>query len=226
MKLLYHPISTVCRPVMQLCKDYDVDCEMVLVDLMTGEHMQAPYASLNPNCLVPTLEDDDLILTESSAILKYIADKHGLPVYSHDLKQRAKVNEIMDWFNVNFYRDYGYHLIYPQLFPHHRREPELANEVTIVWGRDKSIKWLTILNDYYLGDGRNYLCGNEITIADYFGSGIISLGDAISVNLSGFTNIKKWMDGLRRRPSWKEVYEIFDGYCASLRDKEFVTIAG
>ena len=89
-----------------------------LVDLMTGAHMQPPYAAINPNCLVPMLEDGDLKLTESSAILKYLADKIGSPAYPKDLKQRAKVNEMMDWINTNFYRDWGYNLCYPQLFPH------------------------------------------------------------------------------------------------------------
>jgi glutathione S-transferase len=36
--------------------------------------VQPPYAALNPNMLVPTLQDEDFILTENSAILKYLAD--------------------------------------------------------------------------------------------------------------------------------------------------------
>ena len=63
------------------------------------------------------IEDGDLRLTESSAILKYLADKIGSPAYPKDLKARAKVNEIMDWLNTNFYRDWAYNLCYPQLFP-------------------------------------------------------------------------------------------------------------
>ena len=97
-----------------------------VVDLMTGEHMQPPYSAINPNRLVPMLEDGDLRLTESSAILKYLADKIGSPAYPKDLKQRAKVNEMMDWLNTNFYRDWGYDLCYPQLFPHHKRRSDEA----------------------------------------------------------------------------------------------------
>jgi len=40
---------------------------------MTGAHFQEPYASLNPSKLVPMLDDDGFKLTESSAILKYLA---------------------------------------------------------------------------------------------------------------------------------------------------------
>ena len=81
------------------------------------------------------LEDGDFRLTEGSAILKYLADKYDLPVYPKDLKQRAKVNEIIDWLNTQFYRDFGYGLIYPQLFPHHKRRSDEAHAGAIAWGQ-------------------------------------------------------------------------------------------
>ena len=70
------------------------------------------------------LEDGDFRLTESAAILRYLAEKIDSAAYPKDLKQRARVNEVMDWFNSNFYRDWGYGLIYPQLFPHLKREDD------------------------------------------------------------------------------------------------------
>ena len=86
-----------------------------IVDLLTGEHLQPAYAALNPSCMVPMLEDGDFRLTESSAILKYLAEKTGSPAYPADLRKRAKINEMMDWLNTQFYRDYGYGLIYPNI---------------------------------------------------------------------------------------------------------------
>ncbi len=127
MKLYMHPVSTACRPVRLFMADNKIDCEEELVDLMKGAHHQEPFASLNPNRLVPMLVDGDLKLTESSAILKYLADKIGSPTYPKELKQRAKVNEAMDWINSNFYRDWGYGLAYPQLFPHHKRRSDEAH---------------------------------------------------------------------------------------------------
>ena len=58
------------------------------------------------------LEDGDFRLTESAAILRYLAEKIDSPAFPKDIKQRARVNEVMDWFNSNFYRDWGYGLIY------------------------------------------------------------------------------------------------------------------
>ena len=170
MKLYMHPVSTVCRPIRLLCAENDIQVEEEVVDLMTGAHHQEPYASLNPNRQVPLLEDGDLRLTEGSAILKYLAEKFELPSYPKDIKKRAKVNEVMDWLNTGFYRDFGYNLVYPQLFPHHKRRSDEAHAATLAWGQEGSKKWLKLLNDYWIGPTNKYLCGNEITIADYFGA--------------------------------------------------------
>ena len=105
------------------------------------------YLELNPNGLVPTLVDDDFVLTESSTILKYLADKFNLPAYPKDLKKRARVNEMMDWFNTGFYRDYAYNVVYPQIYPHHKRPSDEMQKGTIEWGKDLTQKWLKMLND-------------------------------------------------------------------------------
>src|SRR5215468_8281410 len=97
MKLYMHPVSTATRPVRLLIAENAIKCDEEMVDILKGAHYQEPYASLNPNRMVPMLEDGDLRVTESSAILKYLADKYDLPSYPKDLKKRAKVNEVMDW---------------------------------------------------------------------------------------------------------------------------------
>ena len=110
MKLYMHPVSTTCRPVMQFITDNNIDLELEVVDILKGEHYGDSYTKLNPNRLVPMLEDDDFRLTESATILRYLADKIGSPAYPDDLRARAQVDERLDWFNSNFYRDWGYGL--------------------------------------------------------------------------------------------------------------------
>jgi len=84
------------------------------------------FVAMNPNSRVPVIDDDGFILTESSAIMKYLADKFDLPAYPKGLKERARVNEMMDWFNTGLYRDFGYGFIYCQVFPNQKREGEAA----------------------------------------------------------------------------------------------------
>src|ERR1700761_4727334 len=117
MKLHMNPVTTTSRPILLLLQDEAIPCDLQIVDLMAGEHKQEPYISLNPLGQIPTLEDGDLMLTESSAILKYIADKFDSTAYPKELKARAKVNEMMDWFNTSFSRNYCYGLVYAQIMP-------------------------------------------------------------------------------------------------------------
>src|ERR1044071_1595127 len=138
MKLYMHPVSMTSRPVRLFAAESKIALDEETVDLFTGAHMQPAYASINPSCMVPMLEDGDLRLTESSAILKYLADKTGSPAYPKDLKQRAKVNELMDWFNTNFYRDFGYGMAYPQIFPHHKRPTDEVQSGTVSWGQARA----------------------------------------------------------------------------------------
>ena len=138
MKLYMHPVSTTSRPIVLFMADNTIEAENVVVDLMTGEHMAEAFGEINPNHLVPVLEDGDFRLTESSAILKYLADKVDSPAYPKDLQARAKVNAMMDWLNADFYRDWGYGLIYPQIFPHHKRQSDEAQTATMDWARERA----------------------------------------------------------------------------------------
>ncbi len=225
MKLYMHKVSTASRPVLLFCAENKVDLENVVVDILTGEHYQEPFSKMNPSRQIPVLEDGDLILTESSAILKYLADKINSPTYPKGLAERAKVNELMDWFNTGFYRDYGYHLVYPQVFPNHVREPEDSNKVTVEWGKTKMENWLAVLNDHWLGPDKKYLRGDQVTIADYFGSSIVTCGELIGETLGNHPNVKRWVGTMKALPSWGPVYEVFDGFVGSLKDKTFQKIA-
>jgi glutathione S-transferase len=225
MKLYFHPVSTVSRPVRLFIAENKIPVEEELVDLMTGAHLKPPYSTINPNSLVPMLEDGDLRLTESSAILKYLADKIGSPAYPEDLKQRAKVNEVMDWINSNFYREFGYGLCYPQLFPHMKRRSEEAQAATIEWGKENSKRWLKVLNDYWLGPNKKYLCGDQITIADYFGVCLVTLGEIIRVDFSAYPNVKRWLDTMKKLPTWPKVNEVFYGLAESVKNQPFIALA-
>ncbi len=224
MKLYYHPVSTVSRPVVLFAMDSGIALDYQVVDLMKGEHLQEPYGAVNPSRLVPVLEDGDFRLSESSAILKYLADKYDSPAYPKDLKQRARVNEMMDWLNTGFYRDFGYGLVYPQIFPHHKRRSDEAHAATIEWGKDKTKFWLHVLDERLLGGGKKYMCGDEITIADYLGAGMVSLTEIIGCNLGSFPNLARWYASIKARPNWAKANEVFYGMANALKDKPFETV--
>jgi glutathione S-transferase len=224
MLLYYHPASTTSRVVQSFATDQGIELDYRVVDLFTGEHLKPEFARINPNCMVPVLEDGDFRLTECSAIVKYLADKAGSAAYPKDLKARARVNEMMDWLNANIYKDFGYGLVYPQAFPHHKRPSEAAQAGTLEWGRQKTQGWLKILDESLIGPNKGYLCGEQITLADYLGAEIIAVGELIHCSYAGYPNIARWLNNMKALKSWPKVHEAIDGFAASLKDKPFVTI--
>ena len=224
MKLYMHPVSTTSRPVRLFIAENGIKVDEQVVDLMTGEHLGPVFSAINPNKMVPVLVDGDLRLTESSAILKYLADKIDSPAYPKDLKQRARVNESMDWFNSNFNRDFGYGLCYPQLFPHHKRQTDDVQKATLEWAQPRAQNWLTILNDDIIGSDRRYLVGDTLTIADYFGVCMLTLGEVTRCDWSKYPNVKRWVDTMKQLPSWKSVNEVLYGYAGQVKDQPFVTV--
>ena len=205
MRIYYHPISTTCRPLMLFAAESGLDIEFKVVDLFTGEHVQPAYAEVNPNRLVPLLEDGDFRLTEASAILKYLAEKAGSPVYPSDLRKRARINERMDWLNTQFYRDFGYGLVYPQIFPHLRRPTEELQAGTIAWGKEKAEGWLKILDEHLIGPKNAYLCGSEITIADSLGAPYLTAGEIVRCDYSRYHNITRGLGTMNALPKWDGV---------------------
>ena len=224
MKLYYHPASTTSRPVALFIAENGLKLDMQVVDLFTGEQYQAPFEAINPNHLVPVLEDGNFRLTESSAILKYLADKSDSPLYPKDLQQRARVNERMDWVNTQVCRDFAYGFIYPQIFSFHKRRSDEAQLATVEWGKKNAETWMKILNDNILGASNAYLCGNNITIADYFCASFVALGEITGSDFSQYPHIKNWLARMKALKSWKQVNEAIDGYGASLKGTPMVAV--
>jgi glutathione S-transferase len=223
MKLYYHPASTTSRIVWMFALEQGVALDYQVVDLFTGEHLKPEFARINPNCLVPVLEDGDFRLTESSAIIRYLAEKSGSPAYPKDLKARAKVNEMMDWFNSNIYKDIAYGLVYPQTFPHHKRPSDAVQSGTLEWGRERTRAWLKILDEHLIGPDKPFLCGQQVTLADYMGAEMIALGEVIGGTLSGYANISRWLGNMKKLPNWAKVHEVINGFAGSLKGQQFVT---
>jgi len=217
MKLYYHPASTTSRPLMLFAAESGIKMDMQVVDLFTGEHYQPPFAEgVNPNKQVPVLDDDGFRLTESATILKYLAVKTKSPLYPEGLKERARVNERIDWINTQLNRDLCYGLVYPQAFPHHKRPTDEHQKGTLTWAKERAAGWLKVLNDHIIGKNE-YLCGNQITLADYYGASFVATSNLIGSDLAAYPNIKRWLGNMKKLKSWAKTWEVVDGFAGSLK---------
>lgn len=224
MKLYYHPASTTCRPIMLFAAESGIALDMQLVDLFTGEHYQPPYEAINPNHLVPVLDDGSFRLTESSAILKYLAEKAGSPAYPSSLQERARVNERMDWVNTQLNRDLCYGFVYPQIFGFHKRRSDEAQQAQIEWGRQRAQGWLKVLDANMLAAGNNYVCGDKLTLADYFAAPFVHVAQLTGSDFSDYPNVRAWLARMKAMPSWPKVFEAIEGYGATLKGQDLVSV--
>lgn len=74
MKHYYHPMSRAVTTHWMLT-ELDVEHEQILIDFPAGENDAPEYRAINPMGKVPTLIDDDVVITETAAICAYLADR-------------------------------------------------------------------------------------------------------------------------------------------------------
>lgn len=95
LKLYYMAISPPCRAVLLTIRYLKLDVELKHVNLLQGEHSTPEFLKLNPARKVPVLVDGNFVLTQSRAIMTYLANLHkpGSYFYPSDPKQRAVIDE-------------------------------------------------------------------------------------------------------------------------------------
>lgn len=79
MKLYHHPASTCSQKVRLVLAEKGLDYESRIIDLQKGEQFDPAYLSLNPNAVVPTLEDGGEVYIESTLINDYLDDAYPAP---------------------------------------------------------------------------------------------------------------------------------------------------
>lgn len=77
MKIYHHPLSGHAHRAVLFASLLGVTHELVEVDLAAGAHKQPEFLRLNPFGQVPVLVDGDVVITDSNAILVYLARKTG-----------------------------------------------------------------------------------------------------------------------------------------------------
>jgi glutathione S-transferase len=224
MDIYADPIATTSRAVLAFVAAEKLPVRVRPIALMKGEHLLADFARLNPNRLVPVLVDGEFTLTESSAILRYLARKCGSQLYPQDLRAQARVDESIAWFESNFYRDFGYGFLYPQLLPQFRLSDEQANRSLIESSRARCERWLQVLEHHILAHRGPYLLGTTATIADLFGVAILSLGEWARIKFDGHPNVQRWYRTMCEFEPWRSANRDFMEFAESLRGVEFVPL--
>lgn len=217
MKLYCEPSATTCRPVLLFAREHDLELDLEHVQLFEGEHLREDFGII-PSHAVPVLVEDDFKLTEASAILKYLAEAVGSPACPSDRQGRAQVNAWMDWFNTGFYRDFGYGMVYCRLLPNYAHPPAARAEL-LECARQRSTRWLDVLDQQIVASGGPFVLGEGITLADYLGSSYVTLGELVSFDFAPWRNVSRWLATMAARPAWAEVNAAFYGWSSAMRSQ-------
>lgn len=199
--LYFHPQSSNARKVVMLDRHLDWGAELRCVDLFRGEQRSPEYLAIDPNGKVPVLVDGEFILSESRAILEYMArskERHDL--VGRSVQGAARVHQWLYWsaskfaplisrlsFERTLKRALGLGEPDERVIEHTLRELVAAASIL----------------DARL-DGRDFVSGDVMTIAD------ISLAmEATNTPLSKFgfsewPHISAWLERMKGQPGWLE----------------------
>ena len=98
LKIWGRPYSSNVIPVLWTANELGLDYELQLAGGSFGKLDSDAYARINPNRMIPAIEDDGFALWESNSIIRYLSSRYGAgTLYPDDLQTRAIANQWMDW---------------------------------------------------------------------------------------------------------------------------------
>ena len=195
MKVYFAPQSRAVRTVWlleEIGKDYDLEKFTLGQKEMRGPE----YTAKNPNVRVPTLDDDGVLVTESTAIAQYIGAK-----YAPELTPGPDAPNFADYLQ---WLHYAEGMIMPPinnfvvetiLLPPERRSEEHAMRAKKLLGRT-----LAAVDQHMAG--RDYLAG-DFTIADTITGHAVIMSRRMGGDVTGMDNLNAYADRLEVREAFK-----------------------
>ncbi len=189
--------------VLLTAEELGMDYQYVNVELGKGENKTPEYLAKHPLGKVPVLDHDGQILLESGAICRYLANIHDHKLYSADPLQAARIDAMVDlsvlhvgrWLAVYFWQE----IICRRMF---QKEPDAAAIEEAVGFLKAQLPYV----DSLLAETQ-FLCGDQVTIADTIAYAYFQVQEHTSVDLSAYGNILRWYGEFSERPSVTAVKE-------------------
>ncbi|XP_060646763.1 glutathione S-transferase 1-1-like [Drosophila nasuta] len=195
MDLYYSTYSASTGALLSLGKALGLEFNKIEVSVAAKEHLKPEFVKINPQHTIPTIVDNGYVLWESRAILTYLIEQYGKDdsLYPKDPKKRGVINQRLYFDVATLYpalSDY-YH---PQFYKK-PLDPELFKKVEEV---------LNFLESFL--DGKKYLAGDSLTVADISIFSTIASFQAIGLDIGKYKNIARWFENGRKvAPGWDEV---------------------
>jgi glutathione S-transferase len=156
------------------------------------------YLAMNPNRVVPTIDDDGFILWESNACLRYLAGKHGGgSLAPEEPQERANADRWMDWNTTTLWA-----VLRPAFHQLIRTPPDQQDADAISEAARLSSEFIEIL-DNWLAE-RDFVCGETFTMGDIPLGTSVYRWYALDIERAERPNVRAWYERLTERPGYQE----------------------
>ncbi len=201
LKIWGRASSSNVQKVLWCCTELDLPFERVDHGGPFGGNRDPEYLKLNPNGLVPTVIDGDLVMWELNTICRYLcATRHGERLYPLAPAARTHVERWMDWQLSVIGGPMG-----QLLFGLVRSTPETRDPAAIEAARRRAITAWTIVDDET--KDRPYLGGDTLSLAEIVLGTQIYRWFAFPIERPELPNLRAWYDRMRERPGFKKHIE-------------------
>jgi glutathione S-transferase len=175
-------------------KELDADFEFVPVNLLAGEHKRPEFLRLNPAGKIPVLVDGDLVVPESAAIVLYLADKYrDKGLLPESLTERAHVYRWLMFAVTELEEPLWRITRHTALYPEDKRLP-----ADIALAKEEFNAMATVLERHL--EGRQYIVGDRITIADCVAAHLIDWANEFKL-IEGFPQLCAYLTRMYARPT-------------------------
>ncbi|XP_058127255.1 glutathione S-transferase theta-1-like [Anopheles ziemanni] len=166
LKLYYDLMSQPSRALWIFLEKTKIPYERCLVNLGKGEHLTDEFKAINRFQKVPCIADNQINLAETVAIIRYLAREYQVPDhwYPADTRQRARVDEYLEWQHHNTRAMCAVYFQYMWLRPRmfgKKVDPSRAEQY-----KAQMESCLDFIEREFLGGGSRFIVGEEISFAD------------------------------------------------------------
>ncbi len=157
------------------------------------------YRRLNPNGLVPTIEEDGFVLWESNAIVRYLAGRHARGrLYPAEAQRLAHADQWMDWQVSTFWP-----AIRPLFLGLVRTPPEKRDAAALAASHAAALKALRVLDAHLASSA--FAAGASFSMADIvLGCGVWRWM-ALPIERPELADVQRWFDALGQRPACRSI---------------------
>jgi glutathione S-transferase len=186
------------QKVLWCCAELNLKYDRVDAGMQFGVNNTPEYLAMNPNGLVPTINDDGFILWESHAIVRYLACKHGTgALWPTDDKVCADADRWMDWYNTTLWLD-----LRPVFWNLVRVPPEKRDMKLVEESRKKLAANFSIVNKQLAG--RNYIAGSALTMGDIPMGVALHRWFTLPLERPKHADLEAYYERLKQRSGYKE----------------------